>query len=206
MFRLIYNSAGVKASTPIYGVPVENRSEWSEEERWASLGEEIEASLADDDSVTALADDIARAEHATVTLAARLHASGEVTLHVPPALVVRGRVLHVGPDVVVVAEPEAVAAVPLASIALVDGLAPALAWTPTTAAEKIGLAAVLRGWTDRRVVVHLSIGGAVAGEIARVGADHIDVVPDEPFAGLRIGRAIPFTVVAAAVDRSGLPF
>lgn len=187
-------------------MPVENQSDWSEEERWARLGEEIEAAVADDGSDAALAEEVARAEHAAVTLAARLRASGEVTLHVPPALVVRGQVRHVGPDVAVVADPDATTAVPLAAIALADGLAPALAWAPTTAAEKVGLAAVLRGWTDRRIVVHLRIGGAIAGEVVRVGADHLDVVPDEPFAGLRIGRAIPFAIVAAAVDRSGMPF
>ncbi len=187
-------------------MPVENHSDRSEEERWARLGEEIEAAVADADSDAGFAAEIARAEHAAVTLAARLRASGEVTLHVPPALVVRGWVRHVGPDVVVIAESDATVAVPLAAIALVDGLAPALAWTPTTAAEKVGLAAVLRGWIDRRVVVQLRIGGAIAGEVVRVGADHVDVMPDEPFAALRIARAIPFATVAAAVDRSGQPF
>jgi len=184
---------------------VENRSEWSDDERWARLGEEIESTLAEDCDDASLADDIARAEQARVTIAARLHASAEVTVHVPPALVVRGSVVHVGPDVAVVADAEATTAVPLDAIALIDGLVPALAWTPTTAAEKVGLAAVLRGWMDRRVVVHLAVGGAIAGEIIRVGADHVEVAPDEPFAGLRIGRTVPFGVVAAVVDRSGLP-
>lgn len=175
------------------------------DERWRRLGEEIAAAASDpldSDAVAA----IARAEEAQVGVLARLRASGEVAIHLPPALVLRGTVTHVGPDVALLHEGPATHAIPVAAITLVDGAVPALAWEPASAVDRIGLAGVLRNWSERRLIVHLRVGGSVSGTVARVGRDHVDVHPDEPFAGLVLARLIPFTAIAAVTDRSGLGF
>ncbi|ROS78509.1 hypothetical protein [Cellulomonas sp. PhB143] len=153
------------------------------------LSAQLDAELAADDR--ALVGDLTRAEQATVTLAARLAGARGSAVSVRACgggdrggagaeawagsdLRVSGVVAAVAHDWVVLDVAGRGHLLPLAAVAVVEGLGPAAVDVP--ARPGASLAAVLRGVMRDRQAVEVRTGAAVLrGRVARVGRDHLDV-------------------------------
>jgi hypothetical protein len=149
-----------------------------EPDRWDRLAESLWSGVdevVDDELVRA----VAEAETAQVTLAHRLRVSDDVVIHAGD-LSLAGTVEKVGPEAVVIGNPEWTWLVPLSSITAVEGLASALAWESGGVADRLGIASMLRSLVGQLAHVHLAGGRRVIGALRSVGADHIDIAVEAP--------------------------
>lgn len=158
---------------------------------------ELEAEGLHLDQRAAEAADLAVAEYAGVTLAARLLGSvdAEVRLRLDGGLEVGGRVARAG-DGWVVLRGQATWLVPAAAITTAEGLAArAVATEARTVLARLSLASVLRRLAQERtpVLVHLRDASRLDGALARVGADFVEV------AGPR-ARIVTFAALAAVQE------
>jgi len=149
--------------------------------RWESLFADMEAQLAAGRLADVRADvaELARAERASITLAARARASvgRSVRVLVGGADVVEGELIDAAPEWLLLAtSPVRRALVPVASAAAVDGLVPHAAPAAGAVESRLGLGHALRALARDRVAVRVQAGGAdLTGRIERVGADHLDL-------------------------------
>jgi len=129
----------------------------------------------------AAAEDLARAARAEIPLLDRIRAASSIVIDVVDHGPVRGEVVAVGSDVVVIDAADGTWAVPFAGIAAVVGASDA-AEAPTGVAGRLGLAAVVRSWARERSVVRVMRRGAAPldGTIDRVGVDHLDLAEHDP--------------------------
>jgi hypothetical protein len=121
-----------------------------------------------------------RGEDARIHLLDRLraHTGAEISVTVSTGTRVSGQLTRVAPDFLLVAESRSEALVPLASVAMLDGLgAAADTRRPSAVASRLGLAAALRALSRVRSTVRLSIldGHELTGSLVRVGADYADI-------------------------------
>ena len=147
--------------------------------------------------------ELAQAEAAAITLADRLRArvGHEIHLRTRTGHQVDGLVREACPAFVRVDEGAGVQAlVPVAAVALAAPLA-GLSVPAGEVERRTGLAAAARALarSGARVRV-LAAGGEVAGRIVRVGADHVDVLPDAATGGVS-GR-VSIALAAVEVVRS----
>jgi hypothetical protein len=149
--------------------------------RWESLFADMEAQLAAARFADVRADvaELARAERASITLAARARASvgRPVRVLVGGSDVVEGEVIDAAPEWLLLAtSPLRRALVPLGAAAAVEGLAPHAAPAPGKVESRLGLGHALRALARDRVAVRVRAGDAdLTGRIERVGADHLDL-------------------------------
>jgi hypothetical protein len=152
--------------------------------RWESLFADLDAQAASLEQAerAAEAQDVARAEFATLTLTDRLRGStGEqLRVHAAGAAVLSGRLLACGPDWLLLDErPASEVLVRTAAVLAVSGLG-----RPTVTAAgagqvqaRFGLRSALRGIARDRspVTLLLTDGSTMAGTLGRVGADFVEV-------------------------------
>ena len=149
--------------------------------RWESLFADMEAQLAAGRLADVRADvaELARAERASITLAARARASVgcSVRVLVGGVDIVEGELIDAAPEWILLAtSPVRRALVPVAAAAAVDGLAPHAAPAAGAVESRLGLGHALRALARDRVVVRVQAGSAdLTGRIERVGADHLDL-------------------------------
>lgn len=150
--------------------------------RFERIFDDLEGRFAhqQDQEVRAVSEDLTRAEQARLTLADRLRGAGDhvLTVHLGPELRVSGTVHDVGAEWVSLAAKSGVrtAVVPLAAVALVEGLPPRARPAEEALRSPLGLGSVLREIARDRSVVRLeTAAGVVIGRIAAVGADMVDV-------------------------------
>ena len=183
--------------------------------RWQALFDDLEAQLdeAEASDLRAEVADRTRREAALLHLVDRARAAvgSEVLLRLVAAGPVRGRLLDVGADWLLVEEPpQREVLVPLRAVAALTGLS-VRADAPGSAgrvARRLDLAWALRGLVrDRAPVAVLLAGGAVlSGTLDRVGADHVDLAEHPGGEPRRAGAvrqvsALPLAAVVAV--RSG---
>jgi hypothetical protein len=140
------------------------------------------AQQARDDDVA----DLARAEYAEVTLSERLHGSvgAAVTLEAVGGVTVRGLLGRVGRGCAAVTSSDVPRVLHLVnldhvvSVATSSPRAAAVASLPVT--SRLGLAAAVRRLAEDidEVALRVCDGRRVAGRLARVGADFVELVPD----------------------------
>ena len=158
--------------------------------RWDSLFADLQAQL---DAAAALELDAeiaerVRIETGALTLADRLRGHrGEapdvrLAVALPGATVLRGTVLDVGSDMVLLAEESSgQVLVPLSAVVTVTGLGRPARVENSAVLRRLGLRHALRGLGRARQPVRvLTSNGQVAGTIDRVGADHVDVTAQRP--------------------------
>ena len=148
--------------------------------RWDDLFEDMEAQLAamTRSELDARVEDLTRAEHAGVALGARLRASGgtAMTVALDDGTLVRGRVASAAEHWFELEEGVRRHLVPLRAVAWVQGVAPLAAPGAGVVERRLGLAPALRALARDRVrVLVLTRGGTVAGRIARVGKDYVEL-------------------------------
>ena len=149
--------------------------------RWESLFADMEAQLAAGRLADVRADvaELARAERASITLAARARASvgRPVRVLLGGADLVEGELVDATPEWFLLAtSPVRRALVPLAAAAAVDGLAAHAAPAAGAVESRLGLGHALRALARDRALVRVRSGGAdLTGRIDRVGADHLDL-------------------------------
>ncbi len=149
--------------------------------RWDALFADLEAQLAAEEAADLDAEvaERARIEAGRVAVADRLrgHVGGPLTARLVTGATVRGRVLGVASDVVLIAdEAGRHVLVPLAAVAVTVGLTRSAVAERSLVRAGIGVRHVLRGLARERRPVRLeTAGGDVTGMIVRVGADHVDV-------------------------------
>ncbi|TIC84208.1 hypothetical protein [Nocardioides sp. GY 10127] len=147
-------------------------------------------------------EDRARAEYATVSLAARLMASvgQEVSLRVSGVGRLRGRLDRVADGWLVLAGAAQDWVVRTDALLGVDGASaravPAVAWP---AVARLGLGSALRRLADAReqCVLHLVDGSRHEGVVLRVGGDFVELAEGEPPRGL----LVPWAALAALSSR-----
>lgn len=152
--------------------------------------------------------DLARAEYAEVALVERLHGSvGEpITLQAAGGITVQGRLERVGQGCAAVTSsqvPRVLHLVNLAQVLSVSTGSPraaAAASLPVT--SRLGFASALRHLADDvdDVTVRLCDGRRVAGRLARVGADFVELVPEgvaDPQGAVLVPLAAAVTVTPA---------
>jgi hypothetical protein len=147
-----------------------------------------------------------RGEDARIHLLDRLraHTGSEISVTVSTGSLVSGRLARAGPDFLLVAEARSEALVPLASVAMLDGLSAAAdPRRPSVVASRLGLAAALRALSRDRSAVRLSTlhGHELTGSLARVGADYAEIAlhPVDGSPGrstARRTRIVPFAALA----------
>ena len=148
--------------------------------RWDDLFEDMEAQLAAmaRSELDARVEDLTRAEHAGVPLAARLRASGGAALSVAldDGTVVRGRVASAAEQWFELEEGVRRHLVPLRAVAWVQGVGALAAPGSGVVERRLGLPSALRALARDRVrVLALTRAGTVAGRIARVGKDYLEL-------------------------------
>lgn len=192
------DETGTAVGAAPYGGPV----------RWEALFADLSAQLEAASVAQREADvaDLTRAERATVALADRVRAASGARLAVTllGGERLEGQVLDAAPTWVLLASGPggAEAVVPLAAVAVVDGLRPAAAPRPGAVLSRLGLGHVLRAVArDRAVVRVLTTGGTVVGRVDSVGADHLDVALVHADSGRPTGttRAVGFAALLAVV-------
>lgn len=126
--------------------------------------------------------ELTRAERAGIALLGRLRAhTGAVTVAVHGGESLRGELLDVGPQWVLLAEGPREHLVPLQAIALVTGLGDVAAPAPGVVGSRLRLGHALRAVArDRAVVRVLTTAGTVVGRVDAVGTDHLDVALVRP--------------------------
>lgn len=175
--------------------------------RWDLLFADLEAQIAADEAAEFGAEvaERVRIEGGRVPLADRYraHVGADLVLRLRPAGMVRGRLLGVGADVLLLRDDTGRdVLVPTAAVSTVSGLGRAAVAEASRVRAAIGLRQVMRGLArERRQVRVLTANGEVSGTVSRVGADHADVDPGlDGSAGRDPGAAAsPVTVPLAAV-------
>lgn len=153
--------------------------------RWDALFADLQAQL-DAADAAALDAEIAervRIETGALSLADRLRGHRATTPDAPLAVtlpagtVVRGTVLDVGSDLVLLAEEaRGHVLIPLQWVVMMTGLGRPARTEPSAVLRRLGLRHALRGLGRQREPVRLlTTNGQLTGMIDRVGADHIDV-------------------------------
>lgn len=175
--------------------------------RWESLFADLEAQLQQADALALDAEvaDRTRRELAAVRLADRLrsHAGAALSVSLVSGTTVRGSVLDVGSQWLLLAEEGGQALVPLAAVAGVSGLSRAVAPPAGAVAGRLGLGHVLRAVARDRQPVRLELTAAqvLTGTVDRVAADHLDLA-EHPVgeqrraAAVASVRAVPFAALA----------
>jgi hypothetical protein len=148
--------------------------------RWDDLFEDMEAQLAamTRSELDARVEDLTRAEHAGVTLAARLRASGgtAVTVALDDGTLVRGRVASAAEQWFELEEGVRRHLIPLHAVAWVQGVGALAAPGGGVVERRLGLSSALRALSRDRVrVLALTRAGTVVGRIARVGKDYLEL-------------------------------
>jgi len=148
--------------------------------RWDDLFEDMEAQLAamTRSELDARVEDLTRAEQAGVPLASRLRASGgtAVTVALDDGTLVRGRVASAAEHWFELEEGVRRHLVPLRAVAWVQGVGALAAPGGGVVERRLGLASALRALARDRVrVLALTRAGTVAGRIARVGKDYLEL-------------------------------
>ncbi|GEL97701.1 hypothetical protein [Cellulomonas terrae] len=168
--------------------------------RWESLFADMEAQLAAGRLADVRADvaELARAERASITLAARARASigRPVRVLVGGADVVEGELVDAAPEWLLVAtSPVRRALVPVTAAAALDGLVTHAAPAPRAVKARLGLGHALRALARDRAVVRVRAADAdLTGRIERVGADHLDLAEVD---GRRGTWAVTFATLRA---------
>jgi len=151
--------------------------------RWQGLFDDLEAQF-DAAEAAELVGEVAertRRESALLRLVDRLRAAegAPVTLTLPGAGVLRGRLLDAGSDWVLVEEGGGrEVLVPLSAVLGVSGLGPrSAAPDDSPVAKRLDLRWALRGLARSRTGVALGLvdGSLVTGTLDRVAADHLDL-------------------------------
>ncbi|MGP5077471.1 hypothetical protein ACTXKZ_05355 [Brachybacterium alimentarium] len=132
------------------------------------------------EEMRAVAEDLARAERAQLSLADRLRGAGRsvLTLHVGTDLRLEGLVEEVGEAWVALRDPENSqrAVIPMPAVSLVQGLPARARPAEESLLSPLGLGSVLRAIARDRSIVRLeTAAGRIMGRIAAVGADSLDV-------------------------------
>ncbi|GAA1489913.1 hypothetical protein [Brachybacterium sacelli] len=150
--------------------------------RFDRIFEDLEGRFAhhEREEMRAVSEDLARAERAQLSLADRLRGAGgsSLTLHLGPSLRLEGVVDDVGEEWVALQEEGGGrrTVVPLAAIALVDGLSSRARPAEESLRSPLGLGSVLRAIARDRGVVRLeTTAGGIMGRLAAVGVDAVDV-------------------------------
>ena len=182
--------------------------------RWQGLFDDLEAQLEAAEAAE-LAGEVAertRREVALLRIADRLRAAegAAVTVTLPGAGAVRGRLLDAGVDWLLLEEPgPREVLVPLLAVLGVTGLGPRTAAPDDSpVAKRLDLRWALRGLARSRTGVALVLvdGSTVTGTLDRVGADHLDLAEHglgeaRRAAAVRQVRLVP--LAALALVRSG---
>ena len=169
--------------------------------RWEQLFADMEAQLAAGRLADVRADvaELARAERASVELAARARSSVgcSVRVQVGSADAVVGELVDAAPEWLLVAtSPVRRVLVPMRAVVAVDGLVAHAAPPPGAVEARLGLGHALRALARDRAVVRVDAGGVeLTGRIERVGADHLDL-SDAGRDG-RAGWAVAFVALRA---------
>ena len=170
--------------------------------RWESLFADLEAQWESEQDAVFEAEvaDRTSIERVTVGLLDRVRGSDgrSLTLYLVEGEPVAGAVVEAGADWMLLRADREDVLVPLHAVAAVEGLGTAVS-PGGPLAGRITLAVVLRGLAERRspALVLLRGGTRLSGSIARVGADHVDLLThpvDEPW-NLGPDRVIPFTAM-----------
>jgi len=149
--------------------------------RWEALFADMEAQLAAGRLADVRVDvaELARAERASVTLAARARASTgrAVRVRVGGPDQVEGELVEAAPEWLLLATSAVRRAlVPVAAVVAVSGLAAHAAPEAGVVESRLGLGHALRALArDRVAVVVRTVDGDVAGRIERVAADHLEL-------------------------------
>lgn len=150
--------------------------------RFERIFDDLEGQFAhhQQEEVRAVSEDLTRAEQAQLTLADRLRGAGghRLTMHLGGSLRVAGTVQDVGSQWVSLAGDGGArrAVVPLAALAMVEGLPSRARPAEEALRSPLGLGSVLREIARDRSVVRLeTTAGAVIGRIAAAGADTLDI-------------------------------
>ena len=149
--------------------------------RWEALFADLEAQLeaAGAADLVAQVADLTRAERAPVHLAGRLRAArgSELSVHAGGAEAVRGTVLDVADQWILLGDGPRRALIPLAAVEAVAAL-PASSEPAVNGrlARRLGLGHALRALARDRAVVRVATGGPeLVGRLEGVGADHVDL-------------------------------
>jgi hypothetical protein len=175
--------------------------------RWEQLFEDLEADLDEANRAerTGEVADRTWREVGRQQLTDRLRAAagGEIVVRISGAGAVRGSIASTGNGWVLVDEASGTQAlVPIRHVIAVGGLGrkAEVPGSEGRVGERLGLGYALRGISrDRaRVVLTLVDGGALAGVIARVGADFLDLASDvgADTGQVRARSAVPLNAVA----------
>lgn len=161
------------------------------------------------EELRAVSEDLTRAERAQVTLADRLRAAGDrpVLLHLGQDVRVHGVVQEVGPDWVLLRRRAASdrALVPLGRIAMAEGLGPR-ARPAEEASPQLQLAGMLRHVARDRSLVRLETeAGSLAGRLAGVGADALELLSTPTGESSPVPGSARVTVALAALRLVLLP-
>ena len=184
--------------------------------RWDELFSDLAGQLSAAEAAERAAEvaDRTRAEAGQLRLVDRLRpaVAAPVTAHVRAAGVVRGTLLDVGSDWLLVEEAGArEVLVPLAALLAVSGAGgpSAVPGAEGEVARRLDLRWALRGLTRSRSGVHVVLvdGSVLTGTLDRVGADHVDLAEHAPGEPRRAGavrqvRLVPIAALAA-VRRAG---
>ncbi len=164
--------------------------------RWKALFDDLEAQgeAAERAQLDAEVRDRTRREGGLVRTTDRLRAAigGPVVLTVHGPGMVRGRLLDVGPDWLLMEESVGRdALVPLAAVLAVTGLTRRAEPAEGEVAARLDLRWALRGLTRDRAVLQVMLrdGSALAGTLDRVAADHVDLA-EHPQGELRRAGAV----------------
>lgn len=166
----------------------------ADEPEWQRLIDDIENRFAAErrSDLAAESADLAEAERGSVSLTDRLRgAVGRVlVIRTASGLVLEGRVLTVGGGVLELEEADAlrdlVVIDALSAVRVLGGAAPRGRGAETSLAGHLRVLA--RAGTRVRLVL---ASGDLAGRVARVGADHLDLVEDGGSAGALAGASGP---------------
>ncbi|MGP9538987.1 hypothetical protein ACT3SP_13320 [Brachybacterium sp. AOP43-C2-M15] len=150
--------------------------------RFERIFDDLEGQFAhqQQEEMRAVSEELTRAERAQLTLADRLRGAGDdpLTLHLGPSLRATGRVEEVGVAWVSLRERRGGgrSVIPLAAVALVEGLPGRARPAEESPISSRSLGSVLREIARDRSVVRLeTTAGSVVGRLAAVGADAMDV-------------------------------
>lgn len=150
--------------------------------RFERIFEDLEGRFAhhEQQEMRAVSEDLTRAERAQLTLVDRLRgASGtHLTVHLGPGMRVNGEVVDLGADWLLLRESSgsALVLVPMARIALLEGLVARARPAEESPLGTLGLGGVLRRIARDRATVRVETSiGALTGRIAAVGADALDL-------------------------------
>ncbi|NHC13024.1 hypothetical protein [Motilibacter deserti] len=176
--------------------------------RWEELFADLEAQLEEAERAEHQAEvaDRTRRELARVRLVDRLRAAvgSSLTVVVGAAGRVRGRLVDVGPDWLLLQEDGRDALVPVSAVTTVLGLGGRAAGPPRPAsvAARLTLGTALRGLVRDRATVRVTTvdGADWTGTLDRVGADFVDSsegpVDEGRDARARGVRSVPFAALA----------